>query len=135
MGFGKRPTNDTLIAAASGLVSSESTRSFQDLFSTENPEQAKQMIMTGVRHEIHRERSASESTQEEMIVNKIDPVDQTAKPTLVPIKRTTRKATMLLAGPKFRSHTVDPEIQFKRETVYPVSVIEPLLSTENSWID
>jgi hypothetical protein len=135
MGFGKRPTNDTLIAATSGFVNSDSTRSFNDLFSTENSDQAKQMIMTGVRHEIHRERSASESSQEEMIVNNMDPVDLTAKPTLVPINRATREETLLLAGPKFRFHTVDPEIQFKRETVYPVSVRELLLCAGKSWLD
>ena len=132
MGFGKRPTNDTLVAGASGLAPSESTRSFNDLFSAESPEQAKKMIMTGVRHEIHRERSASESTQEEMIVNNVDPDDLTAKPTVVPINRVTRKETLLLAGPKFRFHTVDPEIQFKRETFYPVSVSELSLCVEQS---
>lgn len=135
MGFGKRPTNDTLTAAASGLVPSESTRSFNDLFSAETPEQAKKMIMTGVRHEIHRERSASESNQEEMIVNNMDPDDLTAKPSIVPINRMTRKETLLLAGPKFRFHTVDPEIQFKRETVYPVSVRELSLCPEQSPMD
>lgn len=122
LAFGKRPTNDTILAGASGLAPSDSFRSFQDIFSTENSEQAKQVIMTGVRHELHTTRTISENGTDDVVVNKIDPVDHTAKPTVIKMKTTTRKATMLLAGPKFRFHTVDPEIQLKRDTVYPVSV-------------
>ena len=122
LAFGKRPTNDTILAGASGLAPSDSFRSFQDIFSTENSEQAKHVIMTGVRHELHTTRTISESGSDDIVVNKIDPLDHTAKPTVVQLKQSTRKPTMLLAGPKFRFHTVDPEVQLKRDTVYPVSV-------------
>ncbi len=124
MGFGKRSTNDTLIAATSGMVPSDSFRSFHDIFSTENPEQAKDLIITGVRNEIHgsHSRATSESGSDELVISKIDPVDMTAKPTVIRIDKNTRKPTMLLAGPKFRCHTVQPEIQLKRDTIYPISV-------------
>jgi len=124
MGFGKKTTNDALLAAASGMVHSDSMRSFQDIFSTENSVQAKDLIMHGIRHELYhgQGRAISESGSEEYVINKIDPVDQTVKPTLIRIDKKTRKSTMLLAGPKFRFHTVEPEIQLKRDTIYPISV-------------
>lgn len=124
MGFAKRPTNDTLTAAAGAIAHSNSLRSFQDLFATQNSEQAKGMIMTGVRHEIHRNqgRVASESGSEDYIVNKIDPTDLSATPTIVRMDRTKRKPTMLLTGPKFRFHTVKPEVNLKRDTIYPIAV-------------
>jgi hypothetical protein len=125
MGFGKKSTNDTLIAATAGMVRSDSTRSFHDLFSTENSEQAKDLIMSGVRHELYNShsRATSESGSDEYIINRVDPVDLTAKPTIVRInKKDKRKPTMLLTGPKFRSHTVEPEYQVKRDTIYPIAV-------------
>ena len=124
MGFGKRPTNDTLAAATAGMVHSDSFRSFQDIFSTENSEQAKDLIMSGVRHELYNShsRATSESGSDEFVVTKIDPVDFTAKPTVVRVDKNARKSTMLLAGPKFRFHTVLPEFNVKRDTIYPVSV-------------
>ena len=124
MGFGKKPTNDTLAAATSGMVASDSFRSFHDIFASENSERAKQMIMSGVRHELHRStsRAASESSTEDYVINRIDPVDMTAKPTMVKIPKNARKSTMLLAGPKFRFHTVESEVQLKRDTIYPISV-------------
>ena len=128
MGFGKRATNETLVAAASGMVHSDSMRSFQDIFSTESSEQAKDLIMNGVRHELYhtQSRATSESGSEEFVINRIDPVDLAPKPTVVRMDKTARKSTMLLAGPKFRFHTVEPEFDVKRETVYPVSVISSL---------
>ncbi|CAF1297314.1 unnamed protein product [Adineta ricciae] len=123
MGFGKRPTNDTLAAATAGMVHSDSFRSFQDIFSTENSEQAKDLIMSGVRHELYNShsRATSESGSDEFVVTKIDPIDFTAKPTVVRMDKNARKTTMLLAGPKFRFHTVLPEFNVKRDTIYPVS--------------
>ena len=125
MGFGKRPTNDTLTAATAAIVHSDSFRSFHDIFATQNSEQAKDLIMSGVRHEIHRNptRTLGENGSEDYIVNKIDPVDLSATPTIVHMNRNKRKPTMLLAGPKFRFHTVDPEVNLKRDTIYPVAVI------------
>jgi hypothetical protein len=124
MGFGKRPTNDTLSAATAGMIHSDSSRSFQDIFSTENSEQAKDLIMSGVRHELYhsQSRATSESSSEDYVINKVDPVDLTSKPTLVQSKKSSRKSTMILAGPKFRLHTVEPEVHFKRDTIYPISV-------------
>ncbi len=124
MGFGKRPTNDTLAAATAGMAHSDSFRSTHDLFSTENSGQAKDLIMSGVRHEIHHSQSRiiSDNGSEDYVINKIDPVDMTAKPVLVRAGKNTRKPTMLLVGPKFRAQTVEPEIQLKRDTIYPISV-------------
>lgn len=124
MGFSKRPTNDTLTAATAAMVHSDSFRSFHDIFATQSSEQAKDLIMSGVRHEIHRNpsRALGENGSEDYIVNKIDPVDLSATPTVVRMDRNKRKPTMLLAGPKFRFHTVDPEVNLKRDTIYPVAV-------------
>jgi glycerol-3-phosphate dehydrogenase len=124
MGFGKKPTNDTIIAATAGMVQSESTRSFPDIFATETSEQAKGLIMSGVRHELYHSHSrvTSESASEDYIINRVDPVDLTLKPTIVRVDKNARKPTMLLAGPKFRAHTVDPEYQVKRDTIYPIAV-------------
>jgi len=106
------------------MVHSDSFRSFHDIFSTENSEQAKDIIMSGVRNDMHRShsRATSESGSDDYIINKIDPNDMTAKPTLVRIDKSLRKPTMLLAGPKFRLHTVEPEVHLKRDTIYPISV-------------
>jgi hypothetical protein len=124
MGFGKRSTNETLGAAAVGMVHNDSSRSFHDIFATQNAEHAKDIIMSSVRHEIHRSqsRATSESGSDEYIMNKIDPVDQTATPTIVHGDKSKRKPTMLLAGPKFRLHTVEPEVHLKRDTIYPIAV-------------
>ncbi|CAF1200450.1 unnamed protein product [Adineta steineri] len=123
MGFGKKPTADTLSAATAGMVHSDSMRSFNDIFSTENSTQAKDLIMHGVRHELYRSqsRAQSESGSEEYIIHKVDPVDLSAKPTLVRLDKSMRKPTMLLAGPKFRHHTVEPEFDLKKNTIYPIS--------------
>ena len=124
MGFGKRPTNETLAAATAGMVHSDSFRSFHDIFTTQTPEQAKDLIMNGVRHEINRipSRATSESGSEDYIINRIDPVDLTATPTIVRVETNQRKPTMLLAGPNFRLQTVEPEFNLKRDTIYPVAV-------------
>lgn len=124
MNFGKRSTNETLTAATAGMVHNDSFRSFHDIFSTENSEQAKDIIMSGVRNDIHRvhSRATSESGSDDYIINKVDPVDMTVKSSVVRIDKSLQKPTMLLAGPKFRLHTVEPEVHFKRDTIYPISV-------------
>ena len=124
MGFGKKPTSDTLVAATSGMIHSDSLHSFHDIFTTKSSEQAKDLIMSGVRHELYhsRSRATSESGSDELMVSKVDPGDLKAKPTILRVDRGSRKATMLLAGPKFRFHTVNPEVQLKRDTIYPISV-------------
>ncbi|CAF3358880.1 unnamed protein product [Rotaria sp. Silwood1] len=123
MNFGKKQTNDTLIAATAGMVHNDSFRLSQDIFSTVNSEQAKDMILSDVRHGLYRiqSRAPSETTLEDTTINKIDTLDSTTKPTTVRIDQNARKSTILLAGPKFRYHTVDPEIQLMRNTIYPVS--------------
>jgi hypothetical protein len=132
MAFGKKPTNETIIAGTTGLISSHSSRSIKDIFATESSEQAKQMIMSGIRHEFHHGHTVGENETEEIIVNKVDPTELSVKPTIVSLKKSGRKTTMLLTGPKFRSHTVSPDFQFKRDTLYPVSV---RLSRESfGWI-
>jgi hypothetical protein len=124
MGFGKRPTNETLAAATAGMVQNDSFRSFHDIFATQNSEQAKDVIMSGVRNEIYRNqsRATSESGSDDYIINKIDPIDLTVTPTIVHLDKNKRKPTMLLAGPKFRFHTVEPEVNLKRDTIYPIAV-------------
>ncbi|CAF4321147.1 unnamed protein product, partial [Rotaria sp. Silwood2] len=125
MSFGKKQTNDTLIAATAGMVHNDSFRSSQDIFSTVNSEQAKDMIMSDVRHELYRSqsRAPSECALEDNVVYKIDSNDTTTKPTAVRVDQNVRKSTMLLAGPKFRYHTVEPETQLMRDTIYPVSSV------------
>ena len=121
---GKRSNNETLAAATAGMVHSDSSRSFHDIFATQNSEQAKDMIMNGLRHEIHRSqsRATSESGSDDFIMNKIDPADLTATPTIVRLEKGRRAPNMLLAGPKFRGHTVEPEVNLKRDTIYPIAV-------------
>jgi hypothetical protein len=124
MGFGKRPNNETLVAATAGMVHSDSFRSFHDIFATQSSEQAKDIIVSGIRHDIHRSqsRATSESGSDDYIINRIDPVDLTAIPTVVHLEKSRRIPNMLLAGPKFRAHTVEPEVNLKRDTIYPIAV-------------
>jgi hypothetical protein len=91
------------------------SHSSQDLFSTENNDQAKDMIMNDVRQEFNRSRNrvASDSS-DDFSINKLDHIGKTDK--------NKRKSTLLLAGPKFRSHTIESKYDLKRDTIYPVSV-------------
>ena len=122
MSLGKKAINESLTntAATTGVVHSSSS---QDIFSSTNSDQAKDMIMNGVRHEINRShsRAISESGSDDYVFNKIDPMDITVKPTVVKIDKNKRKSTMLLAGPKFRYHTTEPT-NLKQNTIYPISV-------------
>lgn len=120
----KRPTNDTLNATASGMVHNDSFRSNQDIFSTENSEQAKDMIINNIRQELYRTQSRTtiESNSEDYNINKIDSVDVAAKAALLRINQNAQKSTMLLAGPNFRYRTSEPSMQLMRDTIYPVSV-------------
>lgn len=124
MNFPKRPTNETLLAATAGMVHNDSIRSSMDIFFTANPEQAKDMIMNDVRQELYQRqsRAPSEAGPDDNSVNKIDFSDQSMMSKTLYIDQNARKSTMILAGPKFRSHTVDPEVQIVRDTIYPVSV-------------
>jgi hypothetical protein len=121
MNLGKRVANEPVTGATPELVQSNSN---QDIFTSANSEHAKYMIMNGVRHEINRShsRAISESSSDDYVINKIDPVDITVKPTVVKIDKNIRKPTMLLAGPKFRYHTTELEYNLKRDTIYPISV-------------
>jgi hypothetical protein len=114
MSVGRKPSNETL-STATAL-----SNSFQDIFSSENSEQAKDMILSNIRHEISLSQSQtiSESGSDDYITNRIDHVDTS----VIKIDKNKRKPTMLLAGPKFRCHTVESEHNLKRNTIYPVSV-------------
>jgi hypothetical protein len=121
MNHGKRAPNDPITGVISEVFHNNSN---QDIFSSANSEQAKYMIMNGVRRKSNRSnsRAISESSSDDYPINKIDPVDVTVKPTVVKIDKNTRKPTMLLAGPKFRYHTTELEYDLKRDTIYPISV-------------
>ncbi len=110
--FGKKSTNDT----SSEITHSHSS---QDLFSTENSEQAKDMIMNDIHHGLNRSRNriASDSS-DDFIINKLDHVGTSIGKT----DKNKRKSTLLLAGPKFRWHTIESKYDLKRDTIYPVSV-------------
>jgi hypothetical protein len=110
--FGKKLTNDT----SSEITHSHSS---QDLFSTENNDQAKDMIMNDVRQEFNRSRNrvASDSS-DDFSINKLDHISTSIGKT----DKNKRKSTLLLAGPKFRSHTIESKYDLKRDTIYPVSV-------------
>jgi len=79
------------------------------------------MIMNNIRHEIKRcrNRAVSESSSDDIIINKIDHVGTT---TVTKTDKDKRKSTMLLAGPKFRYHTIASEYNLKRDIIYPISV-------------
>lgn len=117
MSFTKKPSTETLSATTTGMAHSNS---FQDIFSSENSEQARDIIMNNVRNEITRRHSQtnSETGSDDYVLNKIDPIDTTVTKS----DKNKRKPTMLLAGPRFRSHTVQPENNLKRNTIYPISV-------------
>jgi hypothetical protein len=114
--FGKKSPNETVPE----IVHSTS---FQDIFTSENSEQAKDMIMNNVRQELNRSlnRASSDSSFDDFTINKIDHVGTTIGKT----EKNKRKPTMLLAGPKFRYHTTESEYNLKRDTIYPVSVCIP----------
>jgi len=91
-----------------------------DIFSSENSEQAKDMIMNNIRQEMkrYRTRAVSESGSDDLMLNKSDhSIPVVAKP-----DKNKQKPTMLLAGPKFRCHTSQSDYDLKRDTIYPVSV-------------
>ena len=91
--------------------------SVQDIFSSESSEQAKEMIISGLRDDFHhlRHRAASESSIEEPVTPRLSPVKPTSE-------TSSQQSTALLAGPRFRSHTILSNGSFKRDTIYPVSV-------------
>jgi hypothetical protein len=121
MSSGKKPTNETPTSASTRMIYSNS---FQDIFTSENSEQAKDLLMNNVRHEMNRShsRAISESGSDDNIIHKLDHVDMTIKPTITKIDKNKRKPTMLLTGPKFRSHIIQSKYDLKRDTIYPVSV-------------
>ena len=92
-----------------------------DLFASENSEQAKEMIKTNLRQEIKRlrARAVSEGGSDEVQTSPISPPSPTTVPKL---EQHQRKPTMLLTGPHFRSRTIQSDNDFKRTTIYPVSV-------------
>ena len=115
MNFGKRLNNkETPNPTDSSLLSSDSFRSFHDIFSTENSEHVKQVIMSGVRHQLHRTRTGSETLSEDSSINKSESLTTTSK--------SERSSTLLLAGPKFRSQTIEATTKFTRDILYPISV-------------
>ncbi|CAF3707118.1 unnamed protein product [Rotaria socialis] len=118
-----KTTNDPSTPVKSENVFSNS---FQDIFSTDNSEQAKELIINNVRNGVNRSYSGalSESGSDDSAIKKNDTVDTIVDPTV----KNKRKATMLLAGPKFRYHTTEPETSFQRDTIYPVSIVVGITS-------
>ncbi|CAF1014628.1 unnamed protein product [Didymodactylos carnosus] len=116
-------------AATTSFIRSDSYRLLHDLLSTENSAQAKDMMVSSVRQEMFSRARATSETASEDHINRIDPREMTAKPTTVHVdKMTARKPTMLLSGPKFRNHTVEPENQLKRDTIMRISIIVGVIS-------
>ena len=108
-----------LTASLRKKASNESSTStvVQDIFSSESSEQAKEMIIHGLRDDFHhlRHRAASESSIEEPVTPPRSPVKPTSE-------KPSQPSTVLRAGPRFRSHTILSNHSFKRDTIYPVSV-------------
>lgn len=115
MSLGKKPSNES---ASSSFTEMSHSHSFQSIFASENSEQAKEMIINSIRQEITRRHSqaASDSGSDDFVLPKHEP----AEPSM-PVEKSKRKPTMLLAGPRFRYHTIEPTSDFKRETLYPIS--------------
>lgn len=112
--FGKKTSNETSQAIPH-------SHSFQDILLTESNEQVKDVIMNDICHETdrRRNRAVSDSGSDDSIKSKINPI-QTSP--VAKREKNKRKPTMLLAGPKFRYHTTEPEYDLKRDTIYPMSV-------------
>ncbi|CAF0887044.1 unnamed protein product [Didymodactylos carnosus] len=112
------------------FIRSDSHRLLQDLLSTENSAQAKDKLMSSVRQEMFTgARTASESGSEDYVIHKVDSQGTLVKP--LPIygnEISTKKPTMLLSGPKFRAHTVEPENQLTRDTIKPISIAIGVIS-------
>jgi hypothetical protein len=62
------------------------------------------------------------------VINKIDPIEMTSKPTTITVtKDTARRTAMLLAGPKFRINTKEipkDKLTVNNDIIYSVSVSE-----------
>jgi hypothetical protein len=111
--LGKKLSNES----SSGSGPSHSSL---DIFSSDNSEQAKDMITNNIRQEMKRcrTRAVSESGSDDLIINKPD----RTPPALARSDKHKQKSTMLLAGPKFQYHTIQSDYDLKRNTIYPVSV-------------
>ena len=117
----KSPTNVTkkhktepMISASPEVVHSNSS---QDIFSTENIEQVKDVIMNDVFHGINRTYSGahSENSTNDNGTKKSDCIDLSSI-------QIDRKPTTLLVGPKFLSHTIESKHSLKQKIIYPMSV-------------
>ena len=62
----------------------------------------------------------------ECLITKIDPIEMTAKPTVITVPQdTTKRSAMLLSGPKFRLNTKEiliEKLTVNNDTVYSISV-------------
>jgi len=88
--------------------------------------------MNDIHHGLNRSRNriASDSS-DDFIINKLDHVSTSIGKT----DKNKRKSTLLLAGPKFRWHTIESNYDLKRDTIYPVSVrIFKLMKTSYLFI-
>ena len=113
--LGKKVAGDAASVSSSVSDMVHST-SYQDIFSCENSERAKEMIINGVRHDCHHNynRAVSEYGSDENIATRIEPS-----------QRPIRKGARLLAGPRFRAQTNETEANVKSDTIYPISVRNP----------
>ena len=102
--MGKKLTNETN-SPPTELVS---TSSYQDLFSCDNRDQAKEMIINGVRHDGHHNHHRTRSTE-----------SSSDEPT---VSTSESKKTRLLAGPRFRTQTRLTQNDNKHDTIYPISI-------------
>ncbi|CAF3002092.1 unnamed protein product [Rotaria sp. Silwood2] len=123
----KKTANETSTVSTTETVLSNS---FQDIFSTENSERAKDMIINNIRQGLNRSCSGalSESGSDDYVTKKTDSIETTIKSNIVNNDKNKQNITMLLAGPKFRQHTIESESNFKRDTIYPTSFIVGIIS-------
>jgi hypothetical protein len=134
MSLSKKVATDTLTSACGSTSDLTHTSSCQDLFSCDSKEQAKEMIINGVRHECHNNnnnnnnnhhhhnRTVSEHTSIETMSSKVDTTIRTVS------TGKHRQFTNLLAGPRFRAHTMKTTANIKRDSIYSTSV-RSVLST------
>ncbi len=81
----------------------------------------------------------------ERLITKIDPIEMTAKPTVITVPQdSTKRSAMLLSGPKFRLNTKEiltEKLTVNNDSIYSISVslihydftFDELLSLDNCW--
>jgi hypothetical protein len=113
MGFGGIKTNLISSSSSSSLLNSTSSHLQQKLESIQD-------VSTPV-----------EDSQKRLIT-KIDPIEMTAKPTVIVVPQdTAKRSAMLLAGPKFRLNSKEVQktkLTINSKTIYTISVSSTIIN-------